>query len=709
MKKKKKNNKNNKVLQHYNKVLGIFEHHPRQSFTYKEIAHRVESNNVAIHDQVMKLVAILRNEDKIEEVSKGKFRYLSEFNVLTGEVDMTQRGSAYIKCDEIDDDIHVSSALTGTALHRDKVTVELLSRRGGRRLEGRIVEILERARTRFVGTVEKVKNIAFVMIDDSKVHVDFVVRGKSVKNLNDGDKVVIELESWDLESRNPLARVVEVLGKAGEHETEMHAIVAEFGFKTYFDHEVLEEAKLLPGEIPKDEIKKRRDFRQTTTFTIDPDTAKDFDDALSFKKLDNGHFEIGIHIADVSHFVTDGSDIDREAAERATSVYLVDRTIPMLPERLSNELCSLRPHEDSLTFSAVFELDEFGKIHHEWFGRTIIYSDHRFSYEQAQEVMDKGEGLHYEELITLNKIAKNLGKKRYQDGSIAFESDEYKFHLDEKGKPIEVIKKVRFDAHKLIEEFMLLANKRIAEFVATRHKGQPFPYRVHEAPNMEKLTAFSNMAAKFGYVINSTSHKTLASSINHLVAETKDKPEAMILHPLAIRSMEKAFYTIKKTSHFGLAFEYYCHFTSPIRRYPDLIVHRLLAKYLDKQKYERKEEVEKNCFHSSKMELKAMGAERASTKYKQVEYLSEYVGEQFEGIISGVTEWGMYVELLDNYCEGMIRIKDISGDFYEYYEREMAIIGRRKKNRFTLGDKVRIEVKRTNLQKRTIDFNLIQE
>lgn len=707
--KKKKKSRGQKVLQHYNKVLNVFEHHPRQTFTYRQIAHRVESNDLAIHDQVMKIVAILLKEDKIEEVEHGLFRYVSEFNVYTGEVDMTQRGSAYIKCEELEDDIHVGSALMGTALHGDTVTVELLSRRGGKKLEGRVVEIVKRARTRFVGTVEKVKTIAFIIIDDSKVHVDFVVRGKVVKTLNDGDKVIIELESWDLDSRNPMARVIEVLGRAGEHETEMHAIVAEFGFKTAFDHDVLDEADSLPGVISKNELKDRKDFRGTTTFTIDPDTAKDFDDALSFKKLKDGLFEVGIHIADVSHYVTEGSDLDREALERATSVYLVDRTIPMLPERLSNELCSLRPHEDSLTFSAVFELDETGKIHREWFGKTIIYSDHRFSYEDAQEVIEKGSGLYHEELITLNKIAKSIGKKRFADGSIAFESDEYKFKLDENGKPLEVIKKVRFDAHKLIEEFMLLANKRIAEFVATKHKGQPLPYRVHEAPNTEKLTVFSNMAAKFGYVINTTSHNTLAKSINKLVEETTGKPEALILHPLAIRSMEKAFYTINKTSHFGLAFDYYCHFTSPIRRYPDLMVHRLLSKYLSKQKYTQKDVIEKACAHSSKMELKAMGAERASTKYKQVEYLSDYVGEVFDGIVSGVTEWGLYVQLLENYCEGMVRIKDLSGDFYEYYERELAIIGRRTKTKFTLGDTVTIKVKRTNLQKRTIDFEMIRK
>lgn len=707
--KKRKKKQNNRVLKHYTKVLSIFEHHPRQTFTYKQIAHRVESNNLSIHDQVMKIIAILIKEDKVEEVGRGQFRYQPEFQVLTGIVDMTQRGSAYIKCEEIEDDIHVSAALVGNAFNGDRVTVELLNRKGGRKLEGRIVEVIERARTQFVGTVEKVKDFAFVIPDDSKVHVDFFVKGKSVKRLNDGDKVLVEMHHWDPDTKNPKAKVIKVLGRAGEHNTEMHAIVAEFGFRTEFDPVVLREAAELPGKISSDEIKKRKDCRKLTTFTIDPDTAKDFDDALSFRKISKDRFEVGVHIADVSHYVREGSALDQEAWERGTSVYLVDRTIPMLPERLSNELCSLRPNEDSLTFSAIFELDREGNVHKQWFGKSIIHSDRRFTYEEAQEIIVSGKGEYHEEIGILNSVAKNLTERRFKNGSIGFESDEFKFRLDENGAPLEVYKKERFDAHKLIEEYMLLANRKIAEYVATKHKGQPLPYRVHEAPNAEKLQVFAGMAAKFGFVINTSSHESLAKSINYLVEKTMDKPEAMILHPLAIRSMEKAFYTTKKTSHFGLGFEYYCHFTSPIRRYPDLIVHRLLEKYLEGEKYKNTEEIEKACMNSSKMELKAMGAERASVKYKQTEYISKFIGEEFEGIISGVTEWGIYVEIIENYCEGMVRIKDITGDFYEFYEKEMSIIGRRTKTKYTLGDKVTIEVKRTNLQKRTIDFILVRE
>jgi len=708
MKKKKKNNKDK--FQHaklYDSILKLFRNNPRGLFNYKQVAHRVESNNISLREQIAKVLNILEREELIEQIRPGKFRYIPEYSIFTGLVQMTQRGMAFVYNEDLDVDIRISPALTGKALDGDTVTVELLSQSKGRRPEGRIIEVIERDRHRFVGTVEKFKASAFVIPDSNKIHVDFFIPKGKLKGARNGDKVVVEFIEWPEKYNQPHAKVVEVLGPAGVNETEMHAIVSEFGFSTKFDPRTIKESLQAPDIISEEEIKSRRDMRDTLTFTIDPVDAKDFDDAISFKELEKGTVEIGVHIADVAHYVHPGTMLDEEAFERGTSVYLVDRTIPMLPERLSNDLCSLKPHIDRLSFSIVFKMDSSAKVLDYWIGKTVIHSDRRFSYEEAQEVIEGKSDELKEAIPRINDLALLLKEARFKNGAISFESDEFRFELDENGVPLKVIKKVRKDAHKMIEEFMLLANRTIASHVSKKLKNYPIPYRVHESPKQEKLEMFINMAKRFGYQINSTSDAALAKSINEMVAATEGKVEASILHPLAIRSMEKAFYTTKETTHFGLAFDYYTHFTSPIRRYPDLLVHRHLFRYLNGEQPKDQSGMEKACQQSSKQEEKSAKAQRASVKYKQTEYLSRFVGEEFEGIISGVTEWGLFVELNDNHCEGMVRIKDIQGDLYEFYDKELAVVGRRTKNKYTLGDQVRVKIKRTNLHKRTVDLQLL--
>ncbi|RYG08447.1 MAG: ribonuclease R, partial [Chitinophagaceae bacterium] len=492
--------------------------------------------------------------------------------------------------------------------------------------------------------------------------------------------------------------------------TEMNAILAQYGFPLSFPPAVEKEANAIPEEIPETEIAKRKDFRKILTFTIDPADAKDFDDAISYQKLPNGNHEIGVHIADVSHYVLQGTELDKEAYSRATSVYLVDRVIPMLPERLSNGVCSLRPHEDKLCFAAVFELDDHANIQSEWYGKTVIHSDRRFSYEEAQEVIENKEGDYASEILKLNELAYILRDRKFKNGAISFESTEVKFKLDENGKPIGVYVKERKDAHKLIEDYMLLANRKVAEFIATKLKGKnklTFVYRVHDSPNMETLNTFANFASRFGYKINTKSDKEIAKSLNHLMADVEGKKEQNVLTSLAIRSMAKAIYTTKKTSHYGLAFEYYTHFTSPIRRYPDVMVHRLLQDYLAGEKSADAEFYEVASAHSSAMEKRAAEAERASIKYKQAEYLEGNVGNVYPGIITGVTEWGMYVEIEENKCEGMVRLREISDDFYVLDEKNYCIVGQRKKKKYQLGDEVIIKVKKVDLAKRQIDFSLV--
>ncbi|MCB9246033.1 MAG: ribonuclease R [Flavobacteriales bacterium] len=691
----------------YQSILSIFRNEPRSLFNYKQIAHRLKSNTPELRQTVERVIRILEREELIEQQQRGKFRYVPEFSIFTGIVQMTQRGIAFVYNEELDLDIRISPSLTGTAFNGDLVTVELLDQTKGRKAEGRIIEIVERDRHRFVGTLEKFKKFAYVIPDNNKIHVDFYIPQGKLKDARNGDKVVIEFTSWPTNFKQPHGKVIEVLGPAGEHETEMHAIISEFGFTTEFTPRAVKESLQCPDIISKEEIALRRDMRDTLTFTIDPVDAKDFDDALSFRKLDNGLMEIGVHIADVSHYVTRNSALDMDAYDRGTSVYLVDRTIPMLPERLSNDLCSLKPNVDRLAFSVIFKMNEKAEVSDYEICKTIIHSDRRFSYEEAQEVIEGHSEELGEVIPALNRLAHILRERRFKEGAIGFESDEFRFELDEQGKPLRVMRKIRKDAHKMIEEFMLLANRTVARHVFKKMNNAPIPHRVHESPVPEKLELFVAMAKKFGYHIDTSSDLRLSQSINKMVEETEDRIESSILHPLAIRSMEKAFYTSQKTGHFGLAFDFYTHFTSPIRRYPDLLVHRLLYRYLQGDMSVDRAWLEKACHQSSRQEEKAAKAERASVKYKQTEYLSQFVGDQFEGIVSGVTEWGLYVELKANHCEGMVRIKDIQGDYYEYYEKEIALVGRRTGNRYTIGDEVDVRIKKTNLHKRTVDLELL--
>jgi ribonuclease R len=638
--------------------------------------------------------------------SRSTTKNVEEFE---GVVDHVSSRFAYIKIGT-DNDIYVKTSDLRSAVDGDTVKVMILPTRHGEHPEGRITEVVKRNRTRFVGKIEVSKGFAFVIADSRKIHQDFFVYPENINGATNGDKVIVEVISWAENDRKPEAKVAEILGKAGENEAEIHSIMAEFDLPFRFPEIVEKESNTIDEGITKEEIKKRRDFRDITTFTIDPFDAKDFDDALSFKRLDNGHYEIGVHIADVTHYVQQNTILDKEAFDRATSVYLVDRTIPMLPERLSNGLCSLRPNEDKLTFAAVFEMDEKGKVINEWFGRTIIHSDKRFSYEEAQEVLETGLGAFVEELTILNDLAKKLRKERFAKGAVNFETTEVKFKLDEKGKPLAVIPKIRKDAHKLIEEFMLLANKYVATFVYNYKKGKEkntFVYRTHDFPDPDKVKDFALFAKQFGHRMQ-VEESAISKSLNKLMEEIEGKPEQNVLEQLAIRTMAKAKYTTDPDGHFGLAFTHYTHFTSPIRRYPDMMVHRLLQHYLDDGKAASKTEYEERCVHSSEREKRAADAERASIKYKQVEFMTYAENKIYSGLISGVTEWGVYVEIVETKCEGMIRMSDMTDDFYEYDEKRYRIVGRKTNKVYTLGDKVIVRVKKTDIDRRLIDLVFAQ-
>lgn len=694
-------------------ISDIFEKNKNVPLNHKQVAAKLNLKDVASTDTILEVLKEQVNKGLFTQPERGKFRLKDLKTFVVGTVDMTADGSAFIvPDDEFEKDIYVAPRKLRNALHGDKVKVYVFKKKTGRKNEGEVVEIITRLKTDFIGVAKVSERFAFVIPDDRKMLHDIFVPLNDLNGARNGQKVQVSITDWPEGAKNPIGKIINVLGEQGENNTEMNAILAQYGFPLSFPPEVEAEANAIPEQVSEAEIKGRRDFRNTVTFTIDPIDAKDFDDAISFKKLPNGNYEIGIHIADVSHYVLPKSMLDKEAYERATSVYLVDRVIPMLPERLSNGVCSLRPHEDKLCFAAVFELDEHANIHNEWFGRTVIHSDRRFTYEEAQEVIEAKSGDFAEEILKLNELAYILRERKFKNGAISFESTEVKFKLDENGKPIGVYVKERKDAHKLIEDYMLLANRKVAEFIAKKGKGKQkytFVYRVHDAPNLENLNNFASFASRFGYKINMKSDKEIAKSLNYLMEDVEGKKEQNILTQLAIRSMAKAIYTTKKTSHYGLAFDYYTHFTSPIRRYPDVMVHRLLALYLDGGKSANAEEYEAASVHSSAMEKRAADAERASVKYKQAEYLEENVGRTYMGIISGVTEWGMYVEIIENKCEGMVRLRDISDDFYVLDEKNYCIVGQRKKKKYQLGDEVQIKVKKVDLSKRQIDFSLVQQ
>jgi len=692
-------------------ITEVLQKSGNQALNYKQVSAKL---NLPDQDSKMGIQEILKDGTRsgvFKEVSKGKYILKEHRTILIGKVDMTADGSAYIVTDdESEEDIFIAPRKIRNALHGDIVKIHAYeSKRVGKK-EGEVIEILERARTNFTGVLKVSPRFAFLIADDRKMLHDIFVPVEDLNGAKDGEKVVVSITDWPQGSKNPVGKVKDVLGTQGENNTEMNAILADYGFPLSFPPSVETEAEALATQITDQEISKRKDFRNKLTFTIDPFDAKDFDDAISFVKLEEGRYEIGVHIADVTHYVVPDTTLDNEAFERGTSVYLVDRVIPMLPERLSNNLCSLRPNEDKLCFSAVFEIDDKATILSEWFGKTVIHSDKRLSYEDAQELIETKEGELSDELAILNRLAYIMREKRFKNGAISFETVETKFRLDENGKPLGVYVQERKDAHKLIEDYMLLANKKVAEFIGKNHKGKnklTFIYRAHDVPKETSLLNFSQFAARFGYKINTGSSKETAHSLNHLMEEVEGKKEQNVLTQLAIRSMAKAIYTTKSMSHYGLGFDYYTHFTSPIRRYPDMMVHRLLEHYLANGTSVNEEAYEKMATHASQMEKRAADAERASVKYKQAEFLLNQIGSEYVGIISGVTEWGMYVEIEENKCEGMIRLRDMTDDFYALDEKNYAIIGQRKKKQYQLGDEVRVKVKNVDLAKRQIDFTLI--
>lgn len=693
------------------RAMTTFRQHQGKLLNYKQLSKLM---GVA-DDETRKLLNICLNElaaaGEIEEPTRGKFRMQSKEELATGTIDLTNNGAAFVVVEGRNEDIYVSANKLHHALNGDTVLVRITSGGGGKHSEGEVVEIVKRKREQFVGIVEISKHYAFLVPDKTQLPCEIYIPLDKLNNAQRGQKAVAKIVEWRDNQKNPVGEIVEVLGNAGDNNTEMHAILAEFGLPYRFPKRVEDAAADVDEQISDEEIARRRDFRQVTTFTIDPADAKDFDDAISFRRLADDRFEVGVHIADVTFYVRPNTALEKEAYQRATSVYLVDRTVPMLPEKLSNKVCSLRPDEEKLCFSAVFELDADANVLNQWFGRTVICSDHRFAYEDAQQVIETKEGPLAEELLTLNDLAQKMRKKRFAAGAISFERSEVKFKLDEEARPIGVYLKEQKEANQLIEEFMLLANRKVAEFVGKPAEGKgkrTFVYRIHGEPNSEKLTAFAQFIKRFGYQLQTKSKKKIASSINTLLTDVNGKAEQTVVETLAIRTMARAEYSTKNIGHYGLAFDYYTHFTSPIRRYPDMMVHRLLAHYLENGKSVDADAYEAMCKHSSEMEQLATSAERASIKYKQVEFMKDNVGKIFDGVVSGVTQWGIYVELNDSKCEGMVSIRTLTDDHYEYDEAEFAVIGRRTKRRYTMGDSVSVRVTAANMEKKQLDFELVR-
>ena len=713
-----KNKKAKRYL--FEEVLDFLKHNGSKTFNYKQLGAAMEINTDGERLQLIETLENLKLQGFVIENEIGKYQIKETKQYLTGTIDFTSQGTAFLIFSDTEEDIYIPARKSKDALQGDLVKVYLYPKRSGKRKEGEVVEVITRAKSQFVGTIKINPKFSFVITDNHKIHVDFFIRNSDTNGAEDGQKVLIEFKEWKQGDQNPTAKVIEIFGFPGLHKTEMNAIMAEYGLPEHFPENVEIEAKKISNKISQDEISKRRDFRNITTFTIDPADAKDFDDALSLKKLDNGNWEIGVHIADVTHYLKTKTILDKEAVQRATSVYLVDRCIPMLPEVLSNFLCSLRPNEEKLCFSAVFELDHESQIQNQWFGKTIINSNRRFTYEEVQTIIETENGEYKDEILVLDKLAKILRLERQKNGSIFFDKAEVKFNLDKDGNPIGVFFKTQKDAHKLIEDFMLLANKKVAEFLTNinnkaNHKQESTDntkenpksisvYRVHNVPSDEKIQELSGFAARFGYQMILGNKQKIAQSINKLLLELKNKKEQGMIELLAVRSMPKAIYTTKNEGHYGLGFEYYTHFTSPIRRYPDVLVHRLLEAKLNHQTYSTKDELELLSKHSSDMERTASEAERASIKYKQVEFMSDKVGQNFDGVISGVTEWGIYVEITENKCEGMIKSRDLTGDNYIYDKENYRYIGRNTNKIYALGDNVKILVRSADLVKKQLDF-----
>ncbi len=709
-----KKNKNSGLppLDLLSEVTNLFRQFQKRSFNHKEISSRLGLGNKALREKIEAIIKELLSQDVIEITKNDKYILKSTSSFVDGKIDITSKGYGFVTADGFEKDIFVPAHKIGKALPGDTVKVLLRAVRKNGKTEGEVIEVLERSKLSFVGIIEISTRFAFLIADSKEMPVDIFVSQSDLNGAINGQKVIVKIIEWPEKSKNPIGVVTEILGTVGENETEMRSIITEFGFKIRFPEEAIAEAEKLSDIIPQEEIDKRLDLRGTTTFTIDPVDAKDFDDALSIKKLSEKVYEIGIHIADVSHYVKPKTALDEEALKRSTSVYLVDRVVPMLPENISNVLCSLRPNEDKLTFSAIFEIDVDGNVLKRWFGRTIIHSDRRFSYEEAQEIIDAGEGDFIDELKILNDISKQIRIKRFENGSLRFESREFRFKLDENAKPIGIVQKERKDTHLLVEDFMLLANKEVASFVFKLKKGiyaNHFVYRVHDVPDQEKLQLFANYAARFGYNLKVNNRAAVVKSLNELYDKIAGNPEQEVLESMGIRSMAKAEYTTKNIGHYGLAFDYYTHFTSPIRRYPDVLAHRLLQLYLDNQAPASIETLEQECRHSSEQERKAAKAERASVKFKQIEMIADRIDQDFEGIITEIKDFGIYVEILENYCEGLVKLQQMEDDRYYFDEDEYAIIGVSHNRVFKLGQKVIVKLLKVNLQTRTVDLKILPE
>lgn len=703
-------NKNIKKKSIEKHIFEIISTHPNKSFSYKDIAKILGLKDNGQKHTVMVCLTELKRMGMVNEIEYGVFKVVTKGGFIVGTVDMTQSGSAYIISPDIEEDVFISPNKMNQALHGDKVRVYVNPYKGKKRPEGEIIEILEMGKRQYVGTVEVSPNYIFVVPDGKQMPFDIFVPMRHANEAKDGDKVIVKVIEMPKTGKNPIGEIVEVLGRPGDNEVEMHAILADYGLPYKFPEEVEHAAEFIKEGITPEEVAKRKDMRAITTFTIDPADAKDFDDALSFRQLSNGNYEVGVHIADVSHYVQPNSIIDKEAVDRATSIYLVDRTVPMLPERLSNFLCSLRPNEDKLTYSAIFEMDKDANVISTWIGRTVIHSNRRFTYEEAQQIIEAGEGDFKEEVLTLHDLAQKLRQDRFKHGAIAFEREEAKFEIDENGKPLRVYFKVQKESNQLIEEFMLMANKKVAEHIGKTKGGKTpktFIYRIHDVPNPDKYDTFRKFVVKFGYYLQATNSKGISRELNKLLTDVKGKTEENLIETLAVRSMAKAKYSTENIGHYGLQFDYYSHFTSPIRRYPDVMAHRLLDLYDHGAPSQDENYYEELCVHSSEMEIKASDAERASIKYKMVEFMMDKIGMEFDGIVSGVTEWGVYVEIKENKVEGMVSTRDLTDDTYVFDEESYRLVGRNNGRTFTLGDEVRIRVLRANLSRKQLDYELI--